>query len=184
MSVTRHIVDKSNRKTVQHKYTRKQKNGKPTKRSPSQTNERPTRPNNPTIPKHPTNARIPNNNPNPQKLRHIFRTKHHISTTKHTRKEKLCQQRMEHERRTTKKSLQPNKQRKKRAKLHWAILTLNLQKNNNANKRRNDNNRQQSISNELYSKEKHLHTNKPFSSTHPLSTQNTNFQSNHLSINH
>ena len=52
MSENRHIVYKSNRKTVQHKYRRKTKNGKQPKRSPSQTDERSTRPYYPTVPQH------------------------------------------------------------------------------------------------------------------------------------
>jgi hypothetical protein len=43
MSDSGHIVHKSNRKTVQHKY-RREKIDKLPKRGPSQINERPTRP--------------------------------------------------------------------------------------------------------------------------------------------
>ena len=54
------------------------------KTSFKQTNEGPTRPNNTAIPKQPTNARIPSNNENPQKLRCLLWSQHHISITKFT----------------------------------------------------------------------------------------------------
>jgi hypothetical protein len=141
MSERGHIVHTYNRKTVQHKYTRKEtknvKSHKLTKRSINQTNERPTRPNNPTIPKHPAHARIPNNNQNPQKLRRILRTKHHIPTAKYTRKERLLRKRMEHEFRATEKSLQTNKQWTKHAKLHRRLPPYDMQENNNFKPRPN-----------------------------------------------
>jgi hypothetical protein len=136
MSNNVHIVHKSNRKTVQHKHRRK-KNGKPTKRSPSQINERLTRPHRSAVPKHTTNARIPNHNQNTQKLRSILRTINHIPTTSHTRKERLRQQPMEHEQRKTKKNLQPNNRRTKPAKLHRELTELHMQKNQHLNKQHN-----------------------------------------------
>jgi hypothetical protein len=94
------------------------KNGQHTKRSSSQTGKRLTRPYRLTVPKHTTNARLPNNHKNTKKLRRLLRTKHHIPTTIHTRKERLRQQPMEHEQRKTKKNLQPNKRRTDNAELH------------------------------------------------------------------
>ncbi len=85
------------------------RNIKHTKRRIKQTHKRPTRPNYFPIPKHPTNAWIPNNNKNPQELRRLLRTQHHIPTIKFPREKRLRKKRMEHEQRTTKKNVQPNK---------------------------------------------------------------------------
>src|SRR3990170_434440 len=97
MSERRHIVHTYNKLTVQHKYRRKNENGQLPKRGPNQTNERSTRPHSPTVPEHPTNARVPSDNENPQILRRLLRPKHNLPSPRHTRKERLRQQRMEHE---------------------------------------------------------------------------------------
>jgi hypothetical protein len=94
MSNNGHIVYKSNRKTVKHKYRRK-KNGKPPKRGSSQINERLTRPHSLTVSKLATNAWLPNNNENPQILRRLLRPKHHLPATRNPRKKRLRQQRMD-----------------------------------------------------------------------------------------
>ena len=137
MSNNVHIVHKSNRKTVQHKHRRK-KNGKPTKRSPNQTNERLTRPHRPTVPKHTTNARIPNHNKNTQKLRRLLRTINHIPATRHPRKERLRQQPMEHEQRTPQKNLQPNNRRTDNAELHWELAESAMSENRNQQRTTNE----------------------------------------------
>jgi len=133
MSQNRHIVHASNKKTVQHKYRRKNQNGKLPKRGTSQINERPTRPHSTTVPKHATNARIPSNNKNPQVLRRLLRPKHNLSTTERARKERFRQQRVEHEQRKTQKSVQTNKRRSKHTELHRRFTQLHMQKNKRAN---------------------------------------------------
>ena len=80
MSHSGHIVHKSNRKTVKHKY-RREKNGKPPERGPSQINERLTRPHSPTISKFAAHARLPSHNQNTQNLRRLLRPKHHLPAT-------------------------------------------------------------------------------------------------------
>ena len=126
MSNSVHIVDKSNKRTVQHKNRKREENAKPTKRSPNQTNERPTRPHSPPVPKRTTNARLPNNHKNTQKLRRLLRTINHIPATRHTRKKRLRQQPMEHEQRKTKKNLQPNNRRTKPIELHRKLTELHM----------------------------------------------------------
>ena len=107
------------------------KNGQHTKRSSSQTCKRPTRPHSAPVPKHTTNARLPNNHKNTQKLRRLLRTKHHIPTTIHTRKERLRKQPMEHEQRKTQKSLQTNKRRTNNAELHRKLTEPAVPENRN-----------------------------------------------------
>jgi len=138
MSNNRHIVHKSNKKTVQHKYRRKKENGKQPKRSPSQINEGPTRPHSPTVPKHATNAWIPNNHKNPQILRRLLRPKHNLSSSRRPRKERLRPQRMEHVQRKAQKSVQINKRRPKPAELHRRLTQPHMQKNKRINKCRCD----------------------------------------------
>jgi hypothetical protein len=128
MSYSGHIVYKSNRKTVKHKY-RRNKNGKPTKRGPSQINERPPRPDYSSVSKLPAHARLPSHNQNTQNLRRLLRTKHHLPTTRHPRKERLRQQPMEHEQPTPQKSLPTHKRRTKHAKLHRKLTKPDLPEN-------------------------------------------------------
>ena len=111
-------VEQKNCSTKIHKPRKKNVQSKLTKRNLHQTNQRPTRPHNPPIPKHRTHARIPSNNQNPQNLRRILRTKHHIPSIGHTWEKRLRRQPLEHEFWTTKKSLQLNKRRPEHAKLY------------------------------------------------------------------
>jgi hypothetical protein len=133
MSNKGHIVHKSNKKTVKHKYRRK-KNGKPQKRGPSKTNERLTRPHSSTVSQFATHARLPDNHEDPQKLRRLLRTQHHLPAARNAGKERLCKQRMEHENRKTTESLQTHNRRKQPAELHRKLTELHMQKNQPFNK--------------------------------------------------
>ena len=130
MSNKGHIVHKSNKKTVKHKYRRK-KNDNPKKRGPSKTNERLTRPHSSSVSKFATHARLPNNNENQKKLRRLLRTKHHIPTTRNTRKERPRNQRMEHENRKTTKNLQTHNQRTDDSELHRKLVKPVVPENRN-----------------------------------------------------
>jgi len=94
------------------------KNGKQLKRSSSQIDERTPRPNNTTVLELDTHAWLPSYYKNPQNLRSIFWTKHHLSPPKLAGEEGIREKRMKHEQRTAKKSLQTNNRRTKPVKLH------------------------------------------------------------------
>ena len=121
MSDKGHIVHVSNT------HTEGKTHGKPTKRNPNQTHERTTRPHRPTIPQHPTHARLPNNHEDTQKLRRLLRTQHYLPAPRHTRKERLRQKHLEHERRTPPKSLPANQRWTKPPELHGGLAELHLQ---------------------------------------------------------
>jgi hypothetical protein len=113
-----------------HNEEKKNVQSQLTKRGLNQTNERPTRHDHTPIPQRRTNARLPNHHKNPQKLRCLLRTQHHLPTPMQPRKERLRKQHLEHEIRTPTQNLQPNARRTKHAKLHRRIPKLHLQKNN------------------------------------------------------
>ncbi len=139
------------------------RNIKHTKRRIKQTHKRPIRPNNFPIPKLPTNARIPNNNKNPQKLRRLLRTQHHIPTIKFPREKRLRKKRMEHEQRKTQKNVQPDKQRTKHAKFYRRIAKPNMPKNILTRQNRIDQpNFNTAINRHDYQK-RQKHSNKPHS---------------------
>ena len=121
MSHSGHIVYESNTKTEGKKMANPQK----------EVHERLTRPHSPSVSKFATHARLPNNNENQKKLRRLLRTKHHIPTTRNTRKERPRNQRMEHENRKTKKNLQTHNQRTDDSELHRKLVKPVVPENRN-----------------------------------------------------
>jgi len=113
------------------KIHRKSKNAKLSKRNPNQTNQRTTRPHSPTTPRFSAHARLPDNHENPQKLRHLLRTKHNLPATGNTGKERPLNQRMEHENRKTTKNLQTHDQRTNNSKLHRKLVESVVPENRN-----------------------------------------------------
>jgi len=132
------------------------KDGQHTKRSSSQTDKRLTRAYCSTVFEQSTNARLSNNNEDPQKLWRLLRTKHHLPTARHARKERLRQQRMEHENRKTKKNLQTHNQRTNNSKLHRKLVEPAVPENRN--KQYTSDERRSSI-NATFPKENKLHGN-------------------------
>jgi len=94
------------------------KNGKQLKRSSSQIDEGAPRPYSTTVLEFDAHAWLPSYYKNPQNLRSIFWTKHHLPASKLVGEEGVREKRMEHEQRTAKKSLQTDKRRAKPVKLH------------------------------------------------------------------
>ena len=129
MSEKGHIVSTSNKKTVRHKYRREKQNGKQLERSSSQTDEGAPRPDSATVPKLAAYAWLSGYYKNSQNLWSILRTKHDISTPKRARKEGIREERMEHEQRTPKESIQTHNRRTEPAELHRRFAELHMQKN-------------------------------------------------------
>jgi len=93
-------------------------NGKTTKRSPKQIDERPPRPSHPPIPKITSHARLPNHLKHPQKLRSILRPKHNLPTVKPPRRKRIRRKHLGPNQPKTKKSIHTNQRRRRLVKLH------------------------------------------------------------------
>lgn len=106
-------------------------NGERSKRSTNKIDQRPTRFDSPTIPIRTTNARLPNNHHHPPIIRRILRTQHNLSAPKYSREKRVHKKRVEHGKRTTKKSLPTNQRWKKRTELYCRLAKHNMQNHGN-----------------------------------------------------
>lgn len=96
MSEKGHIVSKSNKKTVGQNY-RREKNGEQLERSSGQADERSPRPRGVAVSKHTAYAWISDNLEDPQNIRRVLWTKHHLPAVRATGEEGIREERMEHE---------------------------------------------------------------------------------------
>jgi hypothetical protein len=123
------ITEYSNKEDIRQQVKMRNEHQKP-KRSNNKTRKRPTRHDHPTIPTKRRHARLPNHHKHTQRLWCIFRSKHHIPTSRPIREERTHPKRLEHELRAPTQSLHTNRTRQKRLELHRKLTNDDLQQNN------------------------------------------------------